>query len=410
MDEQMDMSSPQMKTVIMDYQRFMGINESGTLDSETMKMMNMPRCGVKDNLNSNTKHKYRMNSGKRYRRYALQGSVWQSKNLTWKVVKFSNRAELRGKDRDIERIMDYALNVRFLSIIFYKEFVVHQQEWAQNSALTFTKENTGRKASIEIGFKERDHNDGNPFDGPGRTLAHAFFPQFGGKTHFDDSEKWTIDGQYGVDLLSVAVHEFGHALGLGHSDNKDSLMYPTYAGKRTKLKRDDINGIEMLYGKRQRRDTTYLDDKERNIPRVRSSAPDLCTDFRIDAADCNEKDECFFFRDQYIWRINDDTGVHKGYPKLISQIFPGFPGKVDSVFTEENSGRTYLFKKDRVWVYKEPMTRPLRADDSIQNLIRGLQTTHLDASTRWGHNGKVYLFKSIFISLKVLIKVFSTHF
>ena len=252
---------------------------------------------------------------------------------------------------------------------------------------------------IEIGFKVRDHKDGNPFDGPGKTLAHAFFPQFGGATHFDDDETWSIDGGKGVDLLSVAVHEFGHALGLGHSDVKESLMYPTYAGKRTRLQRDDINGIEMLYGKRnsQRRDTSYLDSNERRAPSVQSSAPNLCSDFRIDAADCNNKGECFFFRDQYVWRIREDTGLFSGYPKLISDLFPGFKGKVDAVATEENTDRTYIFRKNRVWVYLEPMRPALRANDSIENLIRGLKINYMDASTRWGFNGKMYFYKGIHI-------------
>ena len=246
---------------------------------------------------------------------------------------------------------------------------------------------------IEVGFKTKDHKDGNPFDGPGRTLAHAFFPQFGGNTHFDDQEQWSIDGSGGVDLLSVAVHEFGHALGLGHSDNKDSLMYPTYAGKRYNLRSDDINGIEMLYGKRRRRDTAFLDSNEKKRPNMRSSAPDLCSDFRIDAADCNAMDECFFFRDEYVWRVKEDSGIYAGYPKLISDLFPGFKGKVDSVVTDHNSGRTYLFRKNKVSIYKEPMKKAIRADDTIKNIIRGLNSDHLDAATRWGFNGKIYLFK-----------------
>lgn len=66
------------------------------------------------------------------------------------------------------------------------------QIWADKTALKFQKKDSGT-AHIDIRFETREHGDGDPFDGPGGTLAHAFFPQYGGDAHFDDQEYWTID-------------------------------------------------------------------------------------------------------------------------------------------------------------------------------------------------------------------------
>ncbi len=109
---------------------------------------------------------------------------------------------------------------------------------------------------IRISWVAGDHGDGAPFDGAGGVLAHAFFPPpvnagcIAGDTHFDEAETWTTPsgGGAGIDLATVAAHEFGHALGLRHSADPNALMAPFYTGRRAFLSFDDIAGIISLYG------------------------------------------------------------------------------------------------------------------------------------------------------------------
>jgi hypothetical protein len=121
--------------------------------------------------------------------------------------------------------------------------------WSSNMQFTFSQlGQDDSNADINIGFHRGEHGDGNPFDGAGGTVAHAFAPH-DGRFHYDGGESWGAGAMPGaIDLQTVALHEIGHLLGLDHSEDEGAIMYALLPVEATKgLHVDDIQGIKAFY-------------------------------------------------------------------------------------------------------------------------------------------------------------------
>lgn len=143
----------------------------------------------------------------------------------------------------------------FMPVGFQQEIKKAFNAWSSVANLTFIEvaddgvnfNTMTTSGDIRIG--------GETMDGPSGVLAHAFYPDphwyfsAGGDLHFDTSEAWVIDNLVdGISIFWVALHEIGHSLGLGHSEESKSVMGPFYNPALTGLQPDDIAGIQYLYG------------------------------------------------------------------------------------------------------------------------------------------------------------------
>lgn len=182
-----------------------------------------------------------------------------------------------------------------------------------------------------------------PFDGPGGVIAHSYrchTPTAGRQScvHIDEDECYrgfmsmtdrTIMDQGCVYLLQVALHEIGHVLGLNHSTNHESIMFPVMPAKFSvvELSTQDRLNAQEIWG-------------------VCGGSFDTVVDW---------------VRKKRIVRYDDD----------------GFPFYAYSYYYN-----SYFYREDNYWMYENRASRPRYGDPLyIPSEWRGIPT-HVDAATQ----------------------------
>lgn len=154
--------------------------------------------------------------------FSLEGAKWGSPELgtaggivTWAV------------DDSISQVEMQSINAAFA-------------EWSEIANIQFQQ--VSSTADSDIDFSN------GALDGAGNVLGVTGFSYSGGQLKSADIQFDSGDNLSGSEFSLVAIHEIGHAIGLGHFNDDPAVMNSTANFDLTGLAQSDIDGVLALYG------------------------------------------------------------------------------------------------------------------------------------------------------------------
>ncbi|CAL0331493.1 unnamed protein product [Lupinus luteus] len=231
-------------SAIKTYQKFFNLDVTGQIANQTLNQMFLPRCIVPDlnviyDLNSET-------------------NVSWPQGIRWFPNGTSTNHLTYGFLPESEIPLDF-------QTVFTDAFNRWSEAIAELSVtkLSFTETNYNI-SDIKIGFYFLDNSVEDVVAGTIMRYQDGSYKGNGSKIvgdiRLDASKHWILPGYSGTwswldgefDLGTVAMHQIGHILGLSHSSNAKSVMYPSILTEnevKVELSADDKNNILNVFKK-----------------------------------------------------------------------------------------------------------------------------------------------------------------
>ncbi|CAK8536943.1 unnamed protein product [Lathyrus sativus] len=213
------------------YQKYFNLQITGDLNNETLQQILLPRCGVPD-----------MN---------FEYGFTETLNVSWpngnSWFPFGTRNLTYGFAPENE------IPLNFTQVL--KNALTR---WSQTTNVLSFTETTYDVANIKIGFYIYDDRVEDVVIGDSFINKQLNSNVSSGVIQLDASKYWVLptdnfawswkDGE--IDLETAVMHQIGHLLGLNHSSDKESIMYPTILPsqqRKVEITVSDGQAIQQLY-------------------------------------------------------------------------------------------------------------------------------------------------------------------
>lgn len=180
--------------------------------------------------------------------FTTAGSTWADKNVS--VSFMPDGTTVSGGSSSLFSIMD----AQIPRAVWQMQYARALASWSAVSTLNFHFVSDDGSPAGTSGQVQGDTRFGDIRIGtkPMTGTGYSYYPASSGTNPGDSYYKPNTTWKAGTglnDVYSIASHELGHSLGLGHSTSgtiMESIIYSVYPG----LTQDDIDGIQARYGAR----------------------------------------------------------------------------------------------------------------------------------------------------------------
>ncbi|CAD5216135.1 unnamed protein product [Bursaphelenchus xylophilus] len=292
------------------FQKFMGLNPSGNVDLATKSAITRKRCGNKD---------IRLNK---------RNKIWEKVSINYGIASFPRRI----RPTDVRELIKQAFSA-----------------WEIVIAIEFVEVRTAQNADIIIRF-----DNGNPVNNTDKSSFSVGTASDPVKSTIwlRENEKWGVFQKQEpgkIDLFLVLVHEIGHVLGLDHTSDPNSVMFPIFQRQNGEelpvINADDVERLRGIYDPKT----------ESSIPQTLNAASheddqDSKCPTGLWTITTSPSGHLFVFADNSVWTFNDKHEYLKG-PQRLNKVFPGAPSRITVAVSD---GQRLALIEDRdVYQYEE---------------------------------------------------------